>query len=94
MQENPVPNFAFSAQLLQIRESNVVTHQIPGVAQEYIHLFKVPDRNFWEQSFENELGQLAQGIRTVRNTNTVIFISKTELKPEKEEKERTRLTVG
>ena len=54
------------------------------------------------------MGQLAQGIREVKGTNTVMFIPKYkvpkdkkvayckivyEIKPEKEEKERTRLTV-
>ena len=55
------------------------------------------------------MGQLAQGIREVKGKNTVMFIPKSkvpkdkkvtygkivcEMKPEKEEKERTRLTVG
>ena len=55
------------------------------------------------------MGQLDQGIRGVKGTNTVIFIIKyrvpkektltcgkivCDVKPEKEEKERTRLTVG
>ena len=58
----------------------------------------------WEISFANELGQLAQGIRTVKGKNTVIFIPKTQVpkdkkvtygkrlckvKPEKEEKNFT-----
>ena len=106
--KNPVPNFALAAQFQQVREANTATHQISGVAQEYIHLVKDPDRNFWEISFANELVKLAQGISTVKGTNTGIFISKTqvpkdkkvtygkivcELKLEKEEKERTILTV-
>ena len=55
------------------------------------------------------MGQLVQGIREVKGKNTVMFIPKPkipkdkkitydkivcEMKPEKEEKERTRLTVG
>ena len=55
------------------------------------------------------MGQIYQGIREVKGTNTVMFIPKStvpkdkkvtygkivcETKPEKEEKERTRLTVG
>ena len=55
------------------------------------------------------MGKLAQGIREVKWTNTVIFILKDQVpkdkkltygkivckvKPEKEEKERTRLTMG
>ena len=91
------------------REQNSVTHQISGVAQEYRHLIKGPERKIWERSFANKLGQLAQGIIEVKGTNTVMFIPKSkfpkdkkvtygkivcEIKPEKEEKERTRLTVG
>ena len=60
--------------------------------------------------FANELGQLYQSIRTVKGTNTVIFIPKhevpfktkiftygkkvCEIKPDKVETHRTRLTVG
>ena len=55
------------------------------------------------------MGQLDQGIREVKGTDTVMFIPKSkvpkdknltygkvvcEMKPEKEEKERTGLTVG
>ena len=91
------------------REANSVTHQISGVAQEYRHLIKGPERRIWERSFANKLGQLPQGIIEVKGKNTVMFIPKSivpkdkkitygklvcEMKPEKEEKERTRLTVG
>ena len=90
------------------REANSVTHQVSGMAQGYSHLIKVTERKIWEISFANELGQLSQGIREVKRTNTVMFIPKSkipkdkkvtygkivcEMKPEKEEKERTRLTV-
>ena len=72
-------------------------------------MFKGLDRKICERFFVDELGQLAQGIRTVKGTNTVIFIPKTQvpkdknvtcgkivckLKPEIEEREQTRLTVG
>ena len=98
-----------TAQCPKTHEANSVTHQISGVDHEYRHLINGPDRKIWERSFENELAQLAQGIRGVKGTNTVIFILKSqvpkykkvtyckivcEVKPEKEEKERTRLTVG
>ena len=91
------------------REANSVTHQISGVAQEYRHLIKGPERIIWERSFANDLGHLAQGNREVKGTNTVMFIPRSkvpkdkkvtygkivcEMKPEKEEKERKRLTVG
>ena len=107
--KNPVPNFALSAQFQQVREANTVTHKISGVSQKYRHLVKGPDRKIWERSFANELEQLSQGIITVKGTNSVIFISKTQVpkdekftygkivckvKPEKKERERTGLTVG
>ena len=74
-----VLNFALAAQFLHVRQANTVTHQVSGVAQEYRHLVKGPDRNIWEQSFANELGQLSQGIITVKGTSTVIFIPKTQV---------------
>ena len=91
------------------RKANSVTHQISGVTQEYRHLIKGTERKIWEISFANELGQLSKGIREVKGTSTVMLIPKSkvpkekkvtygkivcEIKPEKEEKERTRLTVG
>ena len=107
--KNPQPRYALTAQCQKTRKENSVTHQTSGVAQEYRHLIKVPDRKIWERSFAKKLGQLDQGIREVKGTNTVIFIPKSKVlkdkkvtyvkivckvKPEKEEKERTRLTVG
>ena len=107
--KTPWPRYALTAQCPKTHEPNSVTHQISGVAQEYRHLIKGPERKIWEISFANELGKLAQGIRGVKGTTTVIFIIKDqvpkdkkvtygkivcEVKPEKEEKERTRLTVG
>ena len=67
-----------TAQLQQVREANAFTHQIYGVSQEYRHLVKGTDIKIWESSFANELGQLSQGIRTVKGKNTVIFIYKTQ----------------
>ena len=81
--KNPVPNVALAAQYQQVREANAVTHQIFGVAQEYRHMIKGPGRKFWELSFANEIGQLAQGIRALKETNTVILISKTQVPKDK-----------
>ena len=107
--KNIKPRYALTAQGQTPCEANSVTHQISGVAQKYRHLIKVPERKIWERSFANKLEQLAQGIREVKGTNTVMFIPKSkvlkhkkvtygkivcEMKPENEEKERTRLTVG
>ena len=90
------------------REANSVTHQISGMAHEYRHMIKGPERKIWEIYFANELGQLDQGIIEVKGTNTAMFIPKSKVlkekkvtyvkivckvKTEKEEKERTRLTV-
>ena len=64
-------------------EANSATHQISGVAQEYRHLIKVPERKIWEISFANDLGQLSQGIREVKGTNTVVFIHKSKVSKDK-----------
>ena len=102
--KNIKPRYALTEQGQTPREANSVTHQISGVAQEYRHLIKGPERKIWEISFANKLGQLDQVIREVKGTNTVMFIPKSkvpkykkvsygkivcEIKPIKEEKERT-----
>ena len=107
--KNSLPLYTLTTQCPKTHEANAVTHKISGMAQEYRHLIKSPQRKIWERSFANELGQLVLGIRGVKGTYTVIFILKDqvpkdikvtygktvcEMKPEKEEKERTRLTVG
>ena len=91
------------------RKANSVTHQISEVAQEYRHLIKGPEIKIWKRSFAKKLRKLAQGIIDIKGTNMVMFIPKSkvpkekkvtygkivcDMKPEKEEKERTRLTVG
>ena len=53
------------------------------MAQECRHLIKGPDRKIWEISFANELGQLAQGIREVKGTNTVMFVPKSKVPKDK-----------
>ena len=104
-----MPLYALKSQFQKNHEANAVTHQISGVAQEYSHLIKGQEIKIWKRSFANELGQLAQGIQGVKGTNTVIFILKYQVpkdkkvtygkivfkvKPEKEENDPTRLTVG
>ena len=76
--KNPIPHFSLTAQFQKNNEANAVTHQISGFAHEYRHIIKVPDRKIWEIYFANGLGQLSQSIRTVKGTNTVIFIPKTQ----------------
>ena len=66
-------------------------------------------RKTWQRSFANELGRLAQGIRDVDGTSTIFFIPRSkvphgrtvtygrivcEIRTQKKEVERTRLTVG
>ena len=60
--KNPLPLYALTAQCQKTHEANSVTHQISGVAQEYRHPIKVPERKIWEISFVKKLGQLVQGI--------------------------------
>ena len=72
------PRYALTAQGQTPCKANSVTHQISGVAQEYRHLIKGPERKIWERSFANELGQLAQGIWKV-----VMFIPKSKVPKDK-----------
>jgi len=66
-------------------------------------------RDVWATSFTIELRRLAQGIRDVEGTNTIMFIKRSQVptgrkvtygrlvcdhRPQKKEKNRTRLTVG
>ena len=87
-----------------------VFDQETGKLLEYRQLCKHPQyKETWNRSFANELGRLAQGIRDIDGTNTIFFIPKhkvpahkkvsygrivCEIRPQKKEKERTRLTVG
>ena len=51
-----------------------------GKALEYRDLIKKDKyRDIWSTSLENELGRLSQGIRNVKGTNTILFISKSEI---------------
>ena len=81
--KTPWPRYALTAQCPKTHEPNSVTHQISGVAQEYRHLIKGPEREIWEISFANELRKLAQGIKEVKGTNTVIFIPKYQFPKDK-----------
>ena len=72
-----------TAQVQTPCEANSVTHQISGVAQEYRHLIKGPERKIWEISFANKLGQITQGIREVKGTSTVMLIPEYKVSKEK-----------
>ena len=78
-----MPLYALTEQFQKNHEANAVTHQISGLAQEYIHLVKGPDRKIWERSFAKELGQLSQGIILAEGRNTVILIPKTKVPKDK-----------
>ena len=57
-------------------EDNAVVHPVPRVSQEYRHLITGDEKVTWKRFFANELGQLAQGSRTIKGANTVFFIPK------------------
>ena len=77
---------------------------------EYKQLITHPKyKKTWTKSAANEFGRLAQGIRDIKGTDTIFFITKNqvpkhkkvsyarfvcELRPLKQEQERTRITVG
>ena len=62
-----------------MREYNSVVHPITGVPQEYRHLCKGSDHKIWKRLFANELGQLSQGIRNIKCTDTIHFIPKSKV---------------
>ena len=67
-----------------------------GEKLEYRDLIKRPElRERWSTSLANELGRLAQGIRDVKGTNTIVFIKKSAI-PADRRKEVTygRIVVG
>jgi len=77
---------------------------------EYRQLIQHPKlKAKWLHSAANEFGRLAQGIRDIPGTNTIAFIPReavpkhkkvtygkfvTDIRPQKEETHRTRLTIG
>ena len=88
-------------------EANAVIHPNTCQSQEYWHLIKGADKIIWEKSFVNELSRLAQGVgHRLKGTNIIYFTPNTKthkitygkivcnVKPQKVETHRTRLTVG
>ena len=62
-----------------------------GQQLEYRDLVKRPElRERWHRSLANELGRLAQGIREIKGTNTIFFIPKSEIPPDR----RKDITYG
>jgi hypothetical protein len=96
--------------LPRINRAYVVTDVTTGQQLEYRQLLQRPDlKPIWERAFANELGRLAQGIRDIKGTDTIVFIPPSEIpkeriitygrlvcdiRPHKAEQHRVRLTVG
>ena len=57
-------------------QANFVIDPTTGTSLEHRNLVKGPTKAIWENSFENEIGQLAQGFvtRMTSSTNTILFI--------------------
>jgi hypothetical protein len=66
--------------LPKIESAHSVIDVVAGQQLEYRHLLQRPElKPIWEQTFANELGRLAQGIRNVKGTDTVAFIFVSEV---------------
>ena len=90
--------------------AGAIIDEATGNSLEFRHLIKLEKyRAIWTKSFANELGRLAQGIRNIPGTDTIDFIPRSDVpsgetitygrivcthRPQKEEQNRTRLTVG
>ena len=76
---------------LQENFAGVVINEDTGEAMEYRHLIKHPKyKDVWETSLANEFGRLAQGIRKIPGTDTIFFISKSEIPKDR----RNGITYG
>ena len=64
--------------------ANAVVHPTTGKPMEYRELRSNPDtKAAWDLSAANEFGRLAQGIRDIKGTNTISFITKDEITNER-----------
>ena len=59
-------------------QAKIVIDPTTGTSQKYRHIIKGPTKDIRENSFENEIGRLAQGVgtRMPSGTNTIFFIPK------------------
>jgi hypothetical protein len=89
---------------------NSAIHPVTGKEMQYKDLMKDPELGpLFEIGLSNELGRICQGIRDIAGTNTAFFVDLAnipkdhkitygklvcDLKPNKTEKHRVRLTVG
>ena len=63
---------------------HTVLDEESGKILEYRQLVKHSKCNaVWEKSYANELGRLTQGIRDIPGTNTMFFIHKHEIPPDR-----------
>jgi hypothetical protein len=81
-----------------------------GQQLKYRQLLQQPNlKPIWERASTNELGRLVQGVRDIKGTYTIVFIHPSEIpkertitygrlvceiRPQKAEQHRVRLTVG
>ena len=94
---------------LRSKYSNAVINQETGKLEGYTALANGKDAKVWQDAYADDLGMLAQGIRDIKGTNTIHFISKDKvpknkkvtygkkevsLRPNKARVHRVRLTVG
>jgi hypothetical protein len=96
--------------LPRINRAYTVTDVATGQQLEYCQLLQQTDlKPIWERAFANELGRLAQGVCDIKGTDTIVFIHASEIpkertvtyrrlvcdiRPQKAEQHRVRLTVG
>ena len=55
-------------------QTNAVIWPETGKYQEYRHLMKVPDKQKWKRTSENEIKRLSQGTIDIEGTDTCLFI--------------------
>ena len=68
-----------------------VIDETTGKALEYKDLINIKEhKELWTTSYANELGRLTQGIRDIPGTNTMFFIDKKDIPPDR----RKDITYG
>jgi hypothetical protein len=73
-----------------INRAHAVTNVTTCQQLEYRQLLQQPDlKTIWERAFANELGRLAQGVRDIKGTYTIVFIPPSDIP-----KERTITSEG
>jgi hypothetical protein len=118
---SPCRGYAFATECIFLKTISLPSHSTvtfigtiidnnTGNVLEYQHLMKMDKhKKVWAHGFDNEIGQIFQGIRDVPGTDTCFFIPKSlvpshkgptygriccNYQPQKEEKHCVRLTIG